>query len=69
MGGLFVFLLCYMGYILSLYRFCNQYLNHFKINKKIFVLLLLVIEIVRQRKRKVQKCKEKSLYCRNLRHM
>ena len=44
MGGFFMFLLCYMWYILSLYRFCEQYLNGFKIDKKIFVLLLLVIE-------------------------
>ena len=44
MGGFFVFLLYYMWYILSLYRFCDQHLNGFKIDKKIFVLLLLVIE-------------------------
>ena len=44
MGEFFVFLLCYMWYILSLYRFCNQYLNGFKIDKRIFVPLLFAIE-------------------------
>lgn len=44
MGGFFVFLPCYIWYILSLYRFCDQYLNGFKIDKRIFVPLLLVIE-------------------------
>ena len=44
-GDLIVFLFFYMGYILSLCKFCEKYLNRFQMNKKIFIILLLVMEI------------------------
>jgi len=40
----FVFLFCYTGYMVSLYQFCETYLNRFKIDKKIFIILLAVVE-------------------------
>lgn len=43
-AGLIVFGLCYIGYMISLYNFCDKYLNHFKLDKKIFILLASVIE-------------------------
>lgn len=43
-GDFIVFLFCYIGYIISLYKFCEKYLNRFKIEKKIFLFLLTVIE-------------------------
>lgn len=42
--GIMVFLFCYIGYLVSLYRFCERYLDHFRINKKIFIILLSVLE-------------------------
>lgn len=43
-GDLIVFLFFYVGYIISLCKFCEKYLNGFQINRKIFIILLLVIE-------------------------
>lgn len=42
--GFMVFLFCYIGYIVSLYRFSERYLKHVKIDKKAFIILLLVLE-------------------------
>lgn len=43
-ADLIVFLFFYIGYILSLCKFCEKYLKGFQINKKNFIILLLVIE-------------------------
>lgn len=43
-GDFIVFLFFYVGYIISLCKFCEKYLNGFQINRKIFIILLLVIE-------------------------
>lgn len=42
--GFMVFLSCYIGYIAELYRFSERYLDHFRINKKVFIILLPVME-------------------------
>lgn len=43
-GDLIVFLFFYIGYILSICKFCEKYFNRFKINKKVFIILLFVME-------------------------
>ncbi len=42
--GFMVFLFCYIGYIAELYRFSERYLEHFRIDKKVFIILLPVME-------------------------
>ena len=39
-----IFLFCYIGYVWIVYRFCEKYLNRFKIDKKVFIILLAVVE-------------------------
>ncbi len=41
-----VFLFCYMGYIWTLYRFCEKYLNNLKIDRKVFIIFLFVMDAV-----------------------
>lgn len=43
-GEFLVFLFCYIGYIWTLYRFFEKYLNRFKVDKKVFIILLAVAE-------------------------
>ena len=43
-GDLTAFLFCYIGYILSLFKFCEKYMNRFRIDKKVFIILLFVFE-------------------------
>lgn len=43
-GEFVVFLFCYIGYIWTVCRFCEKYLSRFKIDKKVFMILLAVTE-------------------------
>lgn len=45
-GDFILFLFCYMGYIWTLYRFCKKYLNDLKIDRRVFIILLFVMEAV-----------------------
>ena len=43
-GGFLVFLFGSAGYMAALYKFCEKHFMHFKINKKVFMILLTVME-------------------------
>lgn len=44
-GDLLIFLFCSIGYVAALYKFCEKYFKHLKIDKKIFMLLLAMMEM------------------------
>ena len=44
--GLLVFLFCAAGYMAALYKFCAKYFKTFRMDKRIFIILLTVMEAV-----------------------